>query len=50
MERCKAKAVGKKRAQTQIEAAQRSIGYTEGLDTARIEMSLLFEDFERLQK
>ena len=46
----KLKVVGKKRAQTLVEAAQRSIGYTEGLDTARIEMSLLLEDFERLQK
>jgi len=46
----KLRAVGKKRAQTLVEAAQRSIGYTEGLDTARIEISLLLEDFERLQK
>lgn len=45
----KLKAVGKKRAQTLAEAAQRSIGYTEGLDTARIEISLLLEDYERLQ-
>ena len=46
----KLKAVGKKRAQTLVEAAQRSIGYTEEIDTARIEMSLLLEDYERLQK
>ena len=45
----KLKAVGKKRAQTLVEAAQRSIGYTEGLDTAKLEISLLLEDYERLQ-
>lgn len=45
----KLRVVGKKRAQTLVEAAQRSIGYTEGLDTARIEISLLLEDYERLQ-
>lgn len=46
----KLRAVGKKRAQNLVETAKRSIGYTEGLDTARIEISLLLEDFERLQK
>lgn len=46
----KLRAVGKKRAMTLVETAQRSIGYTEGLDTARIEITLLLEDFERLQK
>lgn len=44
----KLRAVGKKRAQTLVEAAKRSIGYTEGLDTARIEITLLLEDYERL--
>jgi transposase len=45
----KLRAVGKKRAQTLVDAAQRSIGYTEGLDTARFEMTLLLEDYDRLQ-
>ena len=45
----KLRAVGKKRAQTLVEAAKRSIGHTEGLDTARMEMSLLLEDYDRLQ-
>ena len=45
----KLRAVGKKRAQTLVEAAKRSIGHTEGLDTARMEMSLLLEDHDRLQ-
>ena len=44
----KLRAVGKKRAQTLIEAAQRSVGYTEGLDAARLEISMLLEDYERL--
>ena len=46
----KLRAVGKKRAQTLVEAAQRSIGYTKGLDMARLEISMLFEDYERLEK
>ena len=45
----KLRAVGKKRAQTLVEAAKRSIGHTEGLNTARMEMSLLLEDYDRLQ-
>lgn len=45
----KLRAVGKKRAQTLLEAAQRSIGHTEGLDTARLEISLLLEDYDKLQ-
>jgi transposase len=45
----KLRAAGKKRAQTLVEAAKRSIGHTEGLDTARMEMSLLLEDYDRLQ-
>lgn len=45
----KLRAVGKKRAQTLVEAAKRSIGHTEGLETARMEMSLLLEDYDRLQ-
>lgn len=45
----KLKAVGKKRAQTLVEAAQRSIGYTEGLGTARIEISMLLDDYEKLK-
>ena len=44
----KLRAVGKKRAHTLVEAAQRSIGYTEGLDTARIEISMLLDDYEKL--
>ena len=31
-----------------MEAAQRSVGYTEGLDAARLEISMLLEDHERL--
>lgn len=45
----KLRAVGKKRAQTLVEAAKRSIGHTEGLETARMEMSLLLKDYDRLQ-
>ena len=45
----KLRAVGKKRAQTLVGAAKCSIGHTEGLDTARMEMSLLLEDYDRLQ-
>ena len=45
----KLKAVGKKRAQTLVEAVQRSIGYTEGLGTARIEISMLLDDYEKLK-
>ena len=44
----KLRAAGKKRAQTLVEAAQRSIGYTEGLGTARIEISMLLDDYEKL--
>ncbi len=44
----KLRADGKKRAQTLVEAAQRSIGYTEGLGTARIEISMLLDDYEKL--
>ena len=46
----KLRAVGKKRAQTLVEAAQRSIGYTNGLDMARFEILTLIEDYERLEK
>jgi transposase len=46
----KLRAVGKKRAQTLVETAQRSIGHTEGLETARIEISLLLEDYERISE
>ena len=45
----KLRAAGKKRAQTLVEAAQRSIGYTEGLGTARIEISMLLDDYEKLK-
>ena len=45
----KLQAVGKKMAQTLVEAAKRSSGHTEGLNTARMEMSLLLEDYDRLQ-
>lgn len=45
----KLRAVGKKRAKTLVETAQRSIGHTEGLETARLEISLLLEDYDRLQ-
>ena len=44
----KLRAVGKKRAQTLVEAAQQSIGYTRGLDMARREILMLLEDYERL--
>ena len=44
----KLRAVGKKRAQILAETAQRSIGCGDGHDTARIEISLLIEDYERL--
>jgi len=33
-----------------VKAAQRRSDYTECLDTARIDITLLLEDFERLQK
>ena len=46
----KLRAVGKKRAQTLVEAAQRSIGHTNGLDMARFEILTLIEDYERLEK
>lgn len=46
----KLRAVGKKRAKTLVETAQRSIGHTEGLETARIEISLLIEDYERINE
>ena len=46
----KLRAVGKKRAQTLVEAAQRSIGHTNGLDMARFEIFTLIEDYERLEK
>lgn len=46
----KLRAVGKKRAQTLVEAAQRSIGYTNGLDMVRFEILTLIEDYERLEK
>jgi transposase len=45
----KLRAVGKKRAKTLVEAARRSIGHTEGLETARFEITLLLEDYDRLQ-
>lgn len=45
----KLRAVGKKRAKTLVMTAQQSIGQTEGLETARLEMALLLEDYERLQ-
>lgn len=46
----KLKAAGKKRAQTLVEATQRSIGCTNGLNVARKEISILLEDYEKLQK
>ena len=45
----KLRAVGKKRAKTLVEAAKRSIGHTEGLETARLEIFLLLDDYDRLQ-
>lgn len=45
----KLRAVGKKRAKTLVEAARRSIGHTEGHETARLEIFLLLEDYDRLQ-
>lgn len=46
----KLKAVGKKRAETLVEAAHKSIGCTNGLNVARMEISILLEDYEKLQK
>ncbi|MBR6581203.1 MAG: transposase [Ruminococcus sp.] len=45
----KLKAVGIKRAQTLVEAAKRSIGYTEGLKTARIEIMMLLDEYKTLK-
>ena len=42
----KMRAVGKKRAQTLVAAAEHSIGTTEGLTAARYEIRLLLEDYE----
>jgi transposase len=42
----KLRAVGMKRAKSLYEAAQRSIGCTEGSVTARIELKLLLEDYQ----
>ena len=42
----KMRAVGKKRAQTLVDAAEHSIGSKEGAISARIEMRMLIEDYE----
>ena len=42
----KIRAVGKKRAQTLVEAARHSIGTKEGATAARIEIRMLLEDYE----
>lgn len=42
----KMRAVGKKRAQTLIEAAKHSVGTKEGATAARIEIRMLLEDYE----
>jgi hypothetical protein len=42
----KMRAVGKKRAQTLVDAAEHSIGSKEGATSARMEMRMLIEDYE----
>ena len=42
----KIRAVGKKRAQTLVEAARHSVGMKEGATVARIEIRMLLEDYE----
>lgn len=42
----KIRAVGKKRAQTLVEAARHSVGTKEGRTSARIELRMLLEDYE----
>lgn len=46
----KLRAVGMKRAKTLIEAAEHSIGSKEGLTAARMEISILIEEYEAKQK
>lgn len=46
----KVRAVGMKRAKTLIAAAERSIGSKEGLISARMEISILIEEYELKQK
>ena len=46
----KLRAVGKKRAMTLLNAAEHSVGNSEGVDAARMEIGMLLEDYESKQK